>query len=69
MTQLPTEERFLDPQFGRKYIGYPAISLVVLGMVMLPVSEQSALGVFMMAIGYVVVGIGFLTTLLYRRRF
>lgn len=66
---LPIEEDFLDPAFGKKYIGYPAVALVCLALVLWPISLQHAVGVVLMAAGYAIVGVGFLTTVLYHRRF
>lgn len=63
------EEDFLDRRFGIKYIGYPTVGLVILAVVMWPVSVRHALSIAMMALGYVSVGIGFLLTVLYYRRF
>lgn len=56
------EEDFLDPKFGLKYIGYPALGLVVLSVVVSFFSVVRALGILVMSIGYLVSGIGFLLT-------
>ena len=59
----------LTPRFGLRYIGYPAAGLVGLVLLVATVSVQSAMGLLMLALGYVSVGAGFVITLVYYRRF
>jgi hypothetical protein len=65
--ELTVEESFLDPRFGVKYIGYPTVGLFLLAVVLLPFARVKALGVLMMALGYVVMGVGFIATVLFIR--
>lgn len=68
MADLPQVEiDFLDPRFGVRFIGYPALGLVVLALVLAPYDGTSALGVLMMAVGYLLCGVGFVVTLLWFR--
>ena len=62
-------EEFLDPSFGVRFIGYPAVALVLFAVALAPVSRVHALGALLMAFGYLSMGIGFVATVLYYRRF
>jgi hypothetical protein len=62
------DETLLEPDVGLKYIGYPGAALVAVALLIAPLSVQHALGALLMAVGYVVTGIGFAVTLVYHRR-
>lgn len=66
--RLGIEEDFLDPRFGIKYIGYPTLGLLALAVLLSPFSRQHALGVLVMAFGYITMGVGFVATVLYSRQ-
>jgi len=61
-------EEILTPSFGVRFIGYPAMALVLLAVVLAPLSRLSALGALVLALGYLSMGVGFVATVVYYRR-
>lgn len=61
-------EEFLSPSFGVRYIGYPAVALVLLAVALSPFSRLHAVGALVMAFGYLSMGVGFVATVVYYRR-
>jgi hypothetical protein len=61
-------DELLTPSFGVRFIGYPAMALVLLAVVLSPFSRLHALGALVMAFGYLSMGVGFVVTVVYYRR-
>lgn len=52
-----------NPRFGIRFVGYPALGLVVLSVLVAPFSRTGALGLVVMSLGYVCVGVGLALTI------
>jgi len=61
-------EELLTPEFGVRFIGYPAVALVLLAVALSPFSRLAAVGALVMAFGYLSMGVGFVATVVYYRR-
>lgn len=66
LPELPMDPR--NPRFGVRFVGYPALGLVVLSLPVAMVSRTSALALIIMSLGYVCVGIGLALTIIFTER-